>query len=94
MADGRFTVYAGDSSRQVGVTGADGAVSLPGATFTLLPKALERDNLVIEVQTFAAAVDGLGGGLSIDQPRRDAYIVTLSYSSRDSLLARDVPNAS
>ena len=38
-------------------------------------------------------MDELGGGLWITQPRRDAYIVTLGYTSPDSLLARDVPNA-
>src|SRR5206468_9854345 len=38
------------------------------------------------------AVDDLGGGLFIGQPRKDAYIVTVSFTSADRLLASEVPN--
>jgi capsular exopolysaccharide synthesis family protein len=31
--------------------------------------------------------------VTVSQPRRDAYIVTLAFATTDSLLARDVPNA-
>jgi succinoglycan biosynthesis transport protein ExoP len=92
-SDGRFGIFAGDSTHQVGASGADGAVELPGVTFTLKPKASEYDQLAIGIQSLSSAADGLSGGLWINQPRRDAYIVTLGFSSPDPLLARDVPNA-
>jgi polysaccharide biosynthesis transport protein len=92
-SDGRFAIFVGDSTRVIGASGPGGVVELPGVSLTLTPKALEHDRLVIGIQSFSLAADGLSGGLWVDQPRRDAYIVTLGYSSPDSLLARDVPNA-
>jgi capsular exopolysaccharide synthesis family protein len=90
--DGHFDVTIPDSTRPLATSGVDGSVKLPGASFTLKSKASALDEIVIMVQSFAAAVDGLEGALSIGQPRQNAYIVTVSYSSPDSLLARDVPN--
>jgi polysaccharide biosynthesis transport protein len=92
-SDGRFGIFVGDSTRLAGASGADGTVKLPGVTFTLKPKASEYDRLAIGIQSFSAAADGLSGGLWITQPRRDAYIVTLGYTSPDPLLARDIANA-
>ena len=91
--DGRFVVFAGDEPQQVAVSGVDGRVQVPGAAFTLTPVAQEREELEIAVQSFNGAVSMVSGGLWVTQPRRDAYIVTLGYSTPDSLLARDVPNA-
>jgi len=90
--DGRFDVTIPDSTRPIATSGADGSVRLPGASFNLKSKASELEEFLIGVQSFASAVDALGGALSIGQPRPNAYIVTVSYSSPDSLLARDVPN--
>jgi succinoglycan biosynthesis transport protein ExoP len=92
-SDRRFTILAGDSARKVGASTADGSVKLPGVTFTLTPKALEYEQLAVEVMPFRSIVDELGYGLWITQPRRDAYIVTLGYSNPNPLLARDVVNA-
>ncbi len=92
-SDGRYEIFAGDSTNQVGVTAADGSVQLPGVSFALTSKGFEHERLVVSIQSFSSAVDGLRSGLWISQPRRDAYIVTLGYTSPDSLLARDVPNA-
>jgi tyrosine-protein kinase Etk/Wzc len=91
--DGRFGITVGDSTHELGTTDRLGSVQLPGVSFHLTPKASEYSELLIGVQSLTSAVDGLSGGLSVDQPRRDAYIVTLGYSTSDSLLARDVPNA-
>jgi capsular exopolysaccharide synthesis family protein len=92
-SDGRFEIFAADSTHPIGASAPDGAVELPGVRFTLTPKASDYNRLVIGVQSFSSAIDGLSGGLRVDQPRRDAYIVTVGYSSTDPLLARDVPNA-
>jgi capsular exopolysaccharide synthesis family protein len=91
-SDGRFDIREADSTREIATSGRDGSVQLPGASFGLTSKASELSELLIGVQPFASTVDGLGGDLVIGQPRHDAYIVTVSYSSPDSLLARDVPN--
>ncbi len=92
-ADKRFQITLADSGRQVGTTEADGTFQQPGVSFKLLPRALDFSELVIGVQSFTSAVDGLSDGVTVTQPRRDAYIVTLAFATTDSLLARDVPNA-
>lgn len=91
-ADGRFGVFLADSTREIAASGADGVVRVPGASFLLTPAARRYDELEVQVQSFGSAVDRVGSGLVIGQPRRDAYVVTVSYSDPDSLLARDVPN--
>lgn len=93
LADNRFAVFVNDSALAIDTVTAGRTVSVPGATFSLSPGAIAYDDIKVGVQALASAVDGLEGGLSIDQPRHDAYIVTLTYSTTDSLLARDVPNA-
>ena len=89
----RFQITLADSGQLVGMTDSAGVFQLPGVRFQLTPRAFTYNELTIGVQSFQAAVDGLGGGVSVGQPRRDAYIVTLAYASTDSLLARDLPNA-
>ena len=91
-SDSTFDVVDADSARHVATSGADGSVQLPGVSFTLTPKAKEFDQLLIGVESFDGAVDDLGGGLIIGQPRKDAYIVTVSFTSADRLLASEVPN--
>jgi capsular exopolysaccharide synthesis family protein len=91
-ADGRFDILGVDDTSQARTSGSDGFVQLPGVSFALTPKATEFEELLIGIQSFASAVDGLAGGLSVDKPRNDAYILTVTYSSTDRLLARDVPN--
>lgn len=91
--DKRFLITIADSGRQVGTTDADGAFRLPGVSFQLTPLARTYDELEIGVEPLESTVDDLGDAVTIDQPRKDAYIVTVTYQSSDSLLARDVPNA-
>lgn len=91
--DKRFEITTADSGRRVGTTTADGLFQLQGASFQLTPLARTYDQLEIGVQSLESVVDALGGAVTVDQPRKDAYIVTVGYQSSDSLLARDVPNA-
>jgi len=91
--DKRFEITIADSGRRVGTTTPDGVFQLRGVSFRLTPLAGTYDQLEIGVQSLESAVDGLGDAVTVDQPRKDAYIVTVGYQSSDSLLARDVPNA-
>ena len=92
-ADRRFQVTLADSGRQVGWVGPDGIFRLPGVSFQLTPSALNYSELEVGIQSLESAVEGLADAVTIDQPRHDAYIVTVGYATTDSLLARDVPNA-
>jgi len=88
-----FRITLADSGREVGRVGSDGVFRLPGVSFQLTPLAFDYSELEIGIQSLESTVDGLGDAVTIDQPRHDAYIVTVGYETSDSLLARDVPNA-
>jgi capsular exopolysaccharide synthesis family protein len=88
---GRFAVYVVDSLRELAVSGPDHSVRLPGISFELTPKAFQYEQLILGVSSLATAVDVLSA-VSVDQPSRDANILTLTYTDTDSLIARQVPN--
>ena len=90
-ADGRFAVFAADSSRQLYRSGPDGRVQVPGATFVLTPRASRYGQISVGVTDLLTAVGRLSS-VSVYQLSRDADILTLSYSDVDSLLVADVPN--
>jgi capsular exopolysaccharide synthesis family protein len=89
--DGRFAIFIADSTRQVTVSEAGGAVRLPGVSFDLRPDASHYQQLEIGIQSPDDAVDRLAS-ISVSQPQHDANIVSLSYSDPDSLIVREVPN--
>jgi len=91
-ADGRFAVFAEDSSKPITVSDSNRRVQLPGLSFDLTPAAVKYDQLVVDVSSLAEAVEALSGA-TVEQPSRDADILTLSYSDPDSLIARRVPNS-
>jgi polysaccharide biosynthesis transport protein len=89
--DARFDIFGSDSVKPISLSGPDGTVHLPGATFVLTPAARGYEQLRIGVSSLPDAVGRLGD-LWAAQLSRDADIVTLSASNTDSLMAAEAPN--
>ena len=92
LSEGDFAITDEDTDEFLGRIPIGQPVVLPGATFRLLPPALDVATIVVSVGTFDATVAGVMSGLSVSRPNREAAIVKVHYESTDTQLVHQVPN--
>jgi succinoglycan biosynthesis transport protein ExoP len=91
--NGRFLVRDLVAGTSRGTVAPGDEVAVNGARFLLRRSAAALSSIVIDIQPFDIAVDALQRTLTVDQPRRDANIVTLSFRHTDPAVATLVTNS-
>ena len=89
---GDLTITDDEKGESMGRISVGQPAALPGATFRLLPAALDVGTIAIGVRTFEAAVADLEATLSVLRPNREAGIVVVRSESTDTQLVHQMPN--
>ncbi|HET7457965.1 MAG TPA: polysaccharide biosynthesis tyrosine autokinase [Gemmatimonadaceae bacterium] len=92
--DGSYVVRAMPRGDSIATARPGVPVHAGEITFAVVPGAAERAPVIdVAVIAFDDAVDAMRKRLRVVRPARESNLVTVSYTSHDPLMARDVPNA-
>jgi tyrosine-protein kinase Etk/Wzc len=88
--DGGFRVQARGTAQSSVVIRPGEVASLPGVLLVLAPAALEHPVIELEVERFPVAVTRFRRATAVEQPAREADVISIAYQAADPVLARDV----
>jgi capsular exopolysaccharide synthesis family protein len=88
--DGGFRVQARGTAQSSVVIRPGEVASLPGILLVLAPAALEHRAIELKVERFPVAVTQFRRTTSVEQPAREADVISIAYQAADPVLARDV----
>jgi tyrosine-protein kinase Etk/Wzc len=88
--DGGFRVPARGTAQSSVVIRPGEVASLPGILLVLAPGALEHSVIELEVERFPVAVTRFRRTTAVEQPAREADVISIAYQAADPVLARDV----